>query len=526
MKIIIPISKALFFGMLLNFCACTEALKEKPDSEKLSSFFSSADRLQLGVNAIYDELTNGSLGEFPHFYNRFVFECITGLQIGWEKGPLRYNQGNISSADEYIDPYWTQCYRSINRANLMIEVSKTLNEPDKAALIKRLVAEAQFLRAFYYLELVKYFDHVPLKTAATKTYDEHASNAGGKAKVLEQIYADCNASFDVLPSDYTGSDVGRATKWAAKTLLMKAQLWGEKWAEAKITADYIMANSGIRLFDDFSDNFDINKENMGERIFEGQVNGVANSNEYTGHSGHFNPEDYPSELNGSGWSWLSATKEFRMSYAANDKRIAATFIESYRTGRVEKPDDEQYPIVHWSADADYNVSRFGGLVNEKADRKDPAQMIFGKAWCGKLTELGTPVWSATQKNIIYMRYADVLLGHSEACNESGTDDPYYGINEVRRRAGLSQLEGLTKATLRDAIVEERIHEFFWEQELYPELRRKSKFNGTPDYLGDQIKTYARISGNARAPKAKDYVLPIPLRELQGNPKVTQNDVWK
>ena len=125
-----------------------------------------------------------------------------------------------------------------------------------------------------------------------------------------------------------------------------------------------------------------------------------------------------------------------------------------------------------------------------------------------------------------MRYADVLLGHSEACNESGTGDPYAGINEVRARAGLAPIGGLDQSQLRDAIVNERMHEFAFEQVLYPELRRKSTFGGTPDYLGDYIKHFAATYGVPREPKAKDYVLPIPLKETLGNPNVTQNPAWQ
>ncbi len=119
-----------------------------------------------------------------------------------------------------------------------------------------------------------------------------------------------------------GADEGRATKWAAMALLLKAQLWDEKWADAKTTAENIVNNSGIQLFPDFGANFDLAHENKGERLFEAQVSAAANASQYQVHSAHFNPEDYPSQLGGAGWSWLSATQEFRASYDAKDKRIS------------------------------------------------------------------------------------------------------------------------------------------------------------------------------------------------------------
>lgn len=496
-------------------------LKETPDFINPDTFYKSASELQLGVNGIYDDVNSGFSG---YFYDRYVFECLTGDQIGWEKGPLQYNLGNVSNADEYIEAYWQISYRSINRANAIIEIADKMQDAPNASLVKRLKAEAQFLRAFYYYGLLSYFDAPPVTTKSTQGISDLPSNSGGKRAVIDQIYADAKAAAEVLPASYTGADAGRATKWAAKTILMKAQLWDEKWADAKTTAEDILNNSGLQLFENFGYNFDLAHENQGERLFEAQVSAAANANEYSVHSAHFNPEDYPSDLGGAGWSWLSATQEFRAAYDSKDKRIDATFIESYPTGRFGKVNG-QYPIVKWSPTADFNLSRFGGVVKSNANPADPSQLVFGKAWSGKLVELGTN-WTNTEKNTIYLRLADVLLGHSEACNESGTGDKFVSINKVRARAGLPTLSGLSQSALRDAIINEREQEFAFEQVMYPELRRKSKFGGQPDYLGARINHYITKYSVGRTLKARDYVLPLPLKELQGNTNVTQTEVWK
>jgi hypothetical protein len=510
--------------LVLQF-GCSD-LNETPDYINPNTFYKSATELELGVNAIYDDLTMGSNDWFNYFYNRYVFECLIGYQVGWEKQPLQYNLGNVSPQDDVIEAYWLQNYRSINRANEILEVAETVDDPANAATIERLKGEAKFLRAFYYYGLLSYFDNAPISLKGTKDLSDLPSNSGGTRALIDQIYADCNAAAEVLPESYTGPNIGRATHWAAKTLLMKAQLWDQKWADAKATAEDIMNNSGITLFTDFSHNFDLAHENMNERIFEGQVSAAANANEYSNHSAHFNPEDYPTAFGGAGWSWLSATQDFRGSYDIDDKRIPGTFIESYPTARTKKDNNGNYPIVKWSKTAPFNLSRFGGIVDPNADPNNPSQLVFGKAWSAKITEENIGAYQNTEKNTIYMRYADVLLGHSEASNESGTGDPYLGINEVRDRAGLAPLSGLDQSQLRDAIIDERMKEFAFEQVMYPELRRKSTFNGTPDYLGDYIKHFITTYGVGREVKARDYVLPIPLREIQGNPNVTQNPAWQ
>ena len=518
--ILYNIKSFVIVTLMVTGVGCSD-LKEKPDFINPDTFYKSANELALGVNAVYDDLNSGGNG---YFYDRYVFECLVGYQVGWEKGPLQYNIGNVNPADEYIEAYWGICYRSINRANAIIEVADAMKDPSNEALIKRVKGEALFLRSFYYYSLLSYFDSAPISTKSTQNIDELPSNSGGKRALIDQIYADAKAAAELLPENYTGVNIGRATKWAAKSVLMKAQLWDEKWADAKATGEEIITGSGLKLFDDFAFNFDLTHENQGERIFEAQVSASANASEYNVHSAHFNPEDFPSQLGGSGWSWLSATQEFRAAYDKNDKRIAGTFVESYPTGRFGLIDGA-YPIVHWSATADYNLSRFGGVVKTDANPRDPSQMVFGKAWSAKTVELDKSN-AATEKNTIYIRLSDILLGHSEACNESGQGDAFASINTVRARAGLQPLKGLTQKALRDAIIHERMQEFVFEQVMYPELRRKSKFGGTEDYLGDQIKHFAEKYKVDRAPKAKDYVLPLPLKELLGNPNVKQNAEWE
>ena len=165
------------------------------------------------------------------------------------------------------------------------------------------------------------------------------------------------------------------------------------------------------------------------------------------------------------------------------------------------------------------------MVRADANPNVQDQLIFGAAWVRKWVEIGTG-WTETERNIVYMRYADVLLGHSEAANESGTGDPYFGINKVRERANLPALEGLSKDELRDAIVHEMVLEFAFEQKTYPLLRRKSTFGGSQDYLGKYIQEFIDRYNVDRQLSPKDYVLPIPLSEVLGNPNVKQNEPYR
>ena len=522
MKIIYnKLLKLLFVCALIAPLGC-ESLDENPDFLTQDNFFTTSEQLELGVNAIYDGIANGR-DWYNHFYDRYVFECRVGYLVGWEKGPLNFQNGNVDPGDEYIEAYWRISYENINRANGLIEKADELKDAGVAntALLDRVKGEAMFLRAFYYFNLVRYFDNIPVTTTKTISDEDLPSNENGKRVALDLIESDLIAAAAVLPESYSGEDVGRATKWAASTLLMKAYLQGEKWNEARTTAEEIVNNSGIGLFDDFGHNFEVAHENSGERIFEAQVSAAADANEFQNHHAHFVPGDLPNSEGGVGWHWLNGTKKFREKYDPNDERISATFITEYPTTRIGLNSAGEAPVVRWSPDASYDLSRFGGMVRADAEPDNTDELIFGIAWVGKWVEMGTQ-WVDTEKNIVFLRYADVLLGHSEAANESGTGDPYFGINAVRERANLPALSGLNQAALRDAIVNERVLEFAFEQEIYPELKRKSTFGGPQDYLGNYIQEFIDTYNVDRQLSPKDYVLPIPLSEVLGNPNVTQN----
>jgi len=512
---------ALFFPM-----ACEE-LEENPDFITRDNFFNTAEQLQLGVNAIYDGIGSGHDG-WNHFYNRFVFECRVGYQVGWEKGPSDFQNGVVTPADDYIATYWRISYENINKANALVEKADELIAADipNIELVHRVKAEAIFLRAFYYYNLVRYFDDVPFTVKRTESDKDLPSNENGKRKVLDLIESDLTTVANTLPGSYAADDLGRATKWAAQTLLMKAYLLDEKWNEAKAAAETIINEGGFNLFDDFSHNFDVAHENSGERIFEAQVSAAAGSSENHNSHSHFVPADLPNEVGGQGWHWLNGTQSFRMKYDPADARIPGTFISEYPSSRVGRNAQGKYPTITWSENASYNLSRFGGLVSAGADPDQPATLVFSNAWTSKWVEIGIANPSLNEKNIVYLRYADVLLGHSEAANESGTGDPYFGINEVRRRANLAPLAGLDQSQLRDAIVEERVLEFAFEQETYAELKRKSTFGGEQDYLGKYIQEFIDTYNVDRRLSPKDYVLPIPLSETLGNPHVQQNSVYQ
>lgn len=125
-------------------------------------------------------------------------------------------------------------------------------------------------------------------------------------------------------------------------------------------------------------------------------------------------------------------------------------------------------------------------------------------------------------NIPILRLADVYLIAAEAsARQNGATDEAYGyINTVRSRAGLQGLTtGLSKEQFVDSVLQERSWEFFAEGDRWYDLTRTNTFlQVIPKAVNDVFP--------ARAPQARNRYFPIPLDEINANPKLEQNPDWK
>ncbi|GAB3643128.1 RagB/SusD family nutrient uptake outer membrane protein [Spirosoma arcticum] len=489
---------------------CSPTLTEQPDFVSPGSFYRNNSDLTAALNGAYREL-NGEW--FNTFYNRSVFDCALGIQSGYEKGPQYYKQGGYVASDDYIGSYWAQNYRGINRANAVIArapgAAETSNEAT-AGVKKQIVAEAKFLRAMYYYQLYVFFENVPVRDKPTEELGNYEGNEGGNQKALELMIADLKAAETDLPAAFTGADMGRPTKWAAKTLLAKVYLEQGTYQAAADKAKEVIDQSGLTLYPDFSFAFDVAHENMNERLFEIQNSFSKSATQiYNNMHAHFTPTDWDggdpqllSAGNGTtaaGWAdaWIVGAIPFRESFETGDKRVPVTFMTQYRSKNAGGA------VVQYSKDAKSQFVASGS-----------PERTFNNVIIQKVIEPNLPNWDRTEKNFVLLRLSDAYLAHSEAVNAGATGDAYVGINAVRARAGLAPLAGLDKAAMREAVFNEWMHEFAGEGWAFAHARR---FNKTAELIS---KYAGRTVSNDRY-----RVLPLPFVEVNANPNVKQNTGW-
>jgi starch-binding outer membrane protein, SusD/RagB family len=136
------------------------------------------------------------------------------------------------AANVYVEEAWTADYNGIFRANTVIEqVAQNATNVGSAALATRLTAEAKFLRAFFYFDLVKIYGKVPLVDHTLLAAEANTIPRSPVADIYALIIADLQFAIANLPVNYSGvfpaygaTDIGRATKYAAEALLAKVYM--------------------------------------------------------------------------------------------------------------------------------------------------------------------------------------------------------------------------------------------------------------------------------------------------------------
>jgi starch-binding outer membrane protein, SusD/RagB family len=257
------------FALFSNY-SCNDILEENPEAQVVPSFFNTSAGVQGGIAGVYNDIRAAWGTEaFSAAMQAGTDEYIKGASAG--NLPLHdYNGMNGSTyAGE-----WNLAFTDINTLNGVIKFGAALNEPE--ATKKQLLAQAKFLRAFWYFYLVQNWGDVPLHTEFIEVASQ-AAHRDPAADVMNQVIKDFRDASADLPDKPTAPFLGKAaTKPVALFYLSKALLtrgWNTNsqadFAEAaKIANDIITAKAtyGLDLWQDFGDAFlpanDYGKETM------------------------------------------------------------------------------------------------------------------------------------------------------------------------------------------------------------------------------------------------------------------------
>ncbi len=357
-----------------------------------------------------------------------------------------------------LNNLWDDHFSFIEQATGIVHDVDSAFAHDPASIVNE--AEARFLRAYAYFDLVRDYGEVPIFTKKVYTPADAIVPKSSVSDVYAFIDADLQYAIQNLPETWSTQYLGRATKGAALGLQAKTYLYRQQWPNALTSAQMII-NSGVYNLDpSYAHEFTEDAENGSESLFE--IQNYENANGSVGSDGSYSNglPDYMG-IRGAGawnlgWGWnLPTATLVNTAYETNDPRKGVTILASGQR-------DDYFGPPTFGATLDASGTPYW----DKKVYTDPARRAATKDNFSNW--LNTPI----------QRYADILLIAAEASNESGNSTDalkYLEIVRARARAGnaaiLPPVVTTDQNALRTAIKKERRVEFAMEFDRFYDLVR-------------------------------------------------------
>ena len=485
-------------GLALAFSSCSDFLDVNPtDRYTQNTYWKTREQAEAALFGTYNALTNNNVYGDPISIEAATPNHYTYNNTG---GAGFIAQGIHDAAnDGLINNKWGACYTGIGRANTLLDNVGGIPMDD--ATKKRYIAEAKFLRALFYQQLLVHYGGVPLILETPNLEKQGNLPRSTAEQVQVQIIKDCDEAIADLPA--TVDSKGKASKGAAYALKARTLLYAGKWAEAAAAAKAIIDAKTYSLYPDYRELFQLDKEGNQEVIFDVEF-------KY--------PEFTTSlDINLTDFNSTAPLPDLLNDYYMKDGLPASTSP----LFDPKKPYDNRDPRLNQT------LILPGTMFRAKV--VGPATFGFTGIGQKKYTiykdnEAGTTIpGGQSQINYIVFRYADVLLMYAEAQNESAGPDAsvYSALNLIRSRAGVAPVTpGLTKDQLRAEIRHERRIELAGEGLYYHDIRRWRTAEVVMN--ADVFNFEGKKIGTRKFDKNRDYLWPIPTIVSQLNPALEQN----
>ncbi len=501
--------KKIFFIVIIAVVACLSACTKDLNQVPISSgttetFYKLPSDFIQGTNAIYNGLRGGT--NLPGYPDRLLnlseirSDNIYGVSVtvrDWD--PINNFSPGIA-ANVYVEEAWSTDFNGIFRANVLLDqLAKNGAYVNSASLATRLQAEASFLRAYFYFDLIRYYGKLPIIDHPVTATEAVTIPRSAVTDVYKFIIADLQFAIANLPASYTGVDIGRATKYAAEATLALVYMsrsgptYGiegpglglNEWATALPLLQDIITNGGFVFNPSYANIFSYSNQlpsSTGNREAIFDVMYISGQSPALGATYVWNlaPNTYFTSLNipnsNGSLEIIPVSNDLVNDYAATDVRKAATI---YTAGYTTAAGTENRPFFKKYLDV----------------TKAPAASRFD--------------WG---ENFIAIRYTDVLMLKAECIlhGAPGTQTDVDAIvNQVRARAGLTAIANTTLAQLFD----ERRKEFADEGSRWFDLQRSGNL---VTIMNNWINT-EDLQHRINAVTANYIIYPVPQTQLDAAP---------
>ncbi|QDW24826.1 RagB/SusD family nutrient uptake outer membrane protein [Pedobacter sp. KBS0701] len=544
--------------LLVGLSSCQKDYLDKvplsgPSDE---TYFSNQDELVLAVNGLYRYANYAPLDNMP-----LNLLLDNGTDIGWDRnnGPLQsLGKGNQDSNNGLAISVWTEAYRVIAKCNFILDNIGKVKDKSTAAIYNRSRAEARFVRAYTYQYLTDYFGGVPLVTNVLTLETAQVAKTE-KAAIVEFILKELTEAAVDLPLNYSGVDVGRATRGTALAFKARTALNNAKWAEAAEAAKAVMDLKIYSLHNNYGTLFSYAGQSSPEIIWAFQylkasrIKTHSTPNALLSRNGLGFTNKVPSQSLVDAFPCTDGLNidqsplfDPKSPYKNRDPRLTFTIAVPGSIFYNYQFETHRDSVKCWN----YNTTPATRVDNQ--DALNAFATFTGYCW-KKYVDLDDKAdRSNSEINVIQIRYAEILLIYAEAKNELGQLDQsvYDAINQVRARPSVNMPlipAGQSTASFRSLVRKERLYELAMEGLRLSDLRRwriadkamtgnfygrvqRGLLAGPPQIDENGLANYNNVANRADLriietrvfDTGRDYLWPIPNIETVTNPKLTQN----
>ncbi|MCV9386686.1 RagB/SusD family nutrient uptake outer membrane protein [Reichenbachiella ulvae] len=505
--------------------SCQEFLQENPrDIIAPENFFSSESDARQAVTGLYAILKNNSIyGQvgLDHFYDNGadIIEPNRNANFVEPIGNYTLDEGlaDVSVQKMSVSDTWKDFYKIILNSNIILDRVEGNNAIPDAAQVD-IIADVTFIRSLAYWHITNLWGDAPYYREALDLDQIKVLGRTDKDIIIQDILEDLQFAQDNLPraDEIPDNQLGRASKWCAALIMAKIYMAEQDWQNGLNKCLEIINQSSHELQPTYAEVFDPSNEYNAEIIwsldFAKDIRGQFEE-------GVVRPDgSLPAVFGNGNWRPSMFNPRLRDEPANTDERGALADALAAR-GEQFNGTGLQIATIGFANSFPTNDLRRELNIMDSYLGFDLAFTYIPKFM--NLNVDTSPRFNHEDNRMVF-RLADIYLMAAECENElNGPANAYQYIHAVRERAYATQAEwelvGLTQQQFREAIYDERKWELAGEAwRRYDLIRWGILFDVV------QSEEYRTYTPGANI-KPYHVLLPIPLQELQTNPKLLESD---
>ena len=474
-----------------------------------------------------------------------------------------FTNGRLNSQNN-PDNCWTNSYRAIRAANDFLAHIDIV--PVDATTKQYWKAEARFIRAISYFEMLKRFGGVPLIGDQVLTATDNLQLPRNTyAECAAYIVNECDAIKPLLRVEpVADSDIGRITRCAAMALKIRVLLYG---ASPLYNGGGLSSDPAMKALTGYP-TYDATRWNKVVTACEDMIalNVYSLPTSYTSvftarkntevilakeRAKTFDVESNNSPIGFSpatGLGYTSPTQELVDAFPMANGLAITDPTSGYNAAAPYTGRDPRFAATIFYNGTPW-LNRSGGVQTFTGGLDRPGgtavQTRTGYYMKKFMADFSTQTsFSNQDHNFILFRYGEVLLTYAEALNEVGrTSEAYTQLIAIRKRAGISAGTGslyglkaaMSQTEMRLAIQNERRIEMAFEEQRFWDIRRwkiaDQVLNGTLHGVtitktGTSTYTYAPLNVSTVSFANRNYTMPLPYTEVVTDLSLIQNEGWQ